>query len=154
MPKPSVAIDHEVAHESEQRQRALEASGVAVESVARPQKRRFSAAEKFRLVKKADECLASGKRGSLETMFREENIYSSLLSGWRLQLGAHGALGLDGRKAGRKPKLDAKDRRNAELAKRNVELERKLLLAEKVIALQKKAHEILGIALPNSDGEI
>lgn len=154
MPKPHVAPGREVAPESERRLRALGASGEAVESVAKRGKRRFSAAEKLRIVKKADACLASGERGAVEAMLRQENIYSSLLSAWRVQLGAHGATGLDARRPGRKPKLDAQGRRNAALEKRNAELERKLLLAEKIIALQKKAHEILGIALPSSDGEI
>lgn len=54
---------------------------------------------------------------------------------------------------GRKPKMDAKDRLNAQLLKRTAVLERKLHIAEAVIALQKKAHEILGIALPVLDDE-
>ena len=120
----------------------------------RPQSRRtFSAAEKLRIVKKADACLASGQRGALEAMLREEGIYSSLLSAWRVQLGAHGAVGLEARKPGRKPRLDAKDRCIAELTKRTTELERKLYVADAIIALQKKAHEIMGIALPALDGE-
>jgi len=131
-------------------------SGAAVETVpkqARP-RRTFTAAEKLRIVKKADACLASGKRGALEAMLRGEGIYSSLLSSWRAQLSSLGAAGL-ARKPGRRPKLDAKDRRIAELTKRNAQLERKLQVADAVIALQKKAHEILGIALPtlDSDGE-
>jgi transposase-like protein len=108
----------------------------------------FSAAEKLRIVKKADACLASGERGALEAMLREEGLYSSLLSTWRGQLGALGTAGLEPRKTGRKPKLDAKDRRNVELTKRNAVLERKLHIAEAIIGLQKKAHELLGIALP------
>ena len=153
MPKPSVVRDPEYAVESERRQRALGASGAAVETKPRRTRRVFSAAEKLRIVKKADACLASGERGALEGMLREEGIYSSLLSTWRGQLDAQGASGLEPRKTGRKPKLDAKDRRNAELLKRNAVLERKLHIAEAIIALQKKAHEILGIALPESDGE-
>jgi len=139
--------------ESEQRQRALGASGAAVETKPRRARRAFNAAEKLRIVRKADACLASGERGALEAMLREEGIYSSMLSTWRAQLGAQGTAGLEQRKLGRKPKLDAKDRRNAELARRNAVLERKLHIAEAIIALQKKAHEILGIALPESDGE-
>ncbi len=132
-------------------------SGAANETIPkqpRP-KRTFSAAEKLRIVKKADACLASGKRGALEAMLREEGIYSSHLASWRAQLAESGAAGLEGRKAGRKPKLDAKDRRIAELAKRNAQLERKLYVADALIALQKKAHEVLGIALPTlgDDGE-
>ena len=116
-------------------------------------KRTFSAAEKLRIVMKADACLASGQRGALEAMLREEGIYSSLLSTWRAQLGAHGTVGLEARKPGRKPRLDTNERRIAELTKRNGELEHKLHVADAIIALQKKAHEMMGIALPAFDGE-
>ena len=111
MPKPQVPV-RDNAPESEQHQRALGASGAAVETTPRRARRVFSAAEKLRIVKKADACLASGERGALEAMLREEGLYSSLLSTWRGQLGAQGTSGLEPRKVGRKPKLDAKDRRN------------------------------------------
>ncbi len=128
--------------------------GASVETVPKSGKKRsFSAAEKLRIVKEAEACLASGKRGALGAMLRREGIYSSLLTSWRTQLGAHGAAGLEARKPGRKPKLTAAERRNVELTKRNAELERKLHIANVLIALQKKAHEILGLALPESDGE-
>ena len=140
--------------ESEERQRELGASGAAVETTPRRTRRVFTAAEKLRIVRKADACIASGERGAVEAMLREEGLYSSLLSTWRGQLNARGAGGLEPRKVGRKAKLDPKDRRNAELMKRNAVLERKLHIAEAVIALQKKAHEILGIALPVHDDEI
>ncbi len=114
----------------------------------------FSAADKLRIVKKADACIASGERGALEAMLREEGLYSSALSTWRGQLGRQGAAGLEPRKAGRKPKLDAKDRLNAQLLKRTAILERELHIAKAIIDLQKKAHAILGIALPVLDEEI
>ena len=131
------------------------ANGAAVETVSKPPrtKRTFTAAEKLRIVKRADACVATGRRGAVEAMLREEGIYSSLLSAWREQLGARGVEGLSARKPGRKPKLDAKDRRNVELTKRNAELERKLHIAEAIISLQKKAHELLGIALPSLEDE-
>ena len=155
VPKPSPVPGREASPESERRERALGVSGASVETVPRRSrsKRTFSAAEKLRIVKKANACLAGGQRGALEAMLREEGIYSSLLSAWRSQLGAHGPAGVEARKPGRKPKLDAKDRRIAELTKRNAELERKLHVAEVIGALQKKAHEILRIALPTLDGE-
>lgn len=129
-------------------------SGASVETVPKSGKRRsFSAADKLRIVKEAERCLASGKRGALGAMLRGEGIYSSLLSSWRTQLGAHGAAGLTARRPGRKPKLTEAERRNVELTKRNAELERKLHIANVLIALQKKAHEILGLALPESDGD-
>ena len=153
MPKPAQVPVRKIEPESEARLRALGASGAAIETKPRRARRSFSAAEKLGIVKKADACLASGERGALEAMLREEGIYSSMLSTWRGQLGAQGTAGLEPRKMGRKPKLDAKDRRNTELTKRNAVLERKLHIAEAIIALQKKAHEILGIALPVTDGE-
>ena len=116
-------------------------------------RRVFSAADKLRIVKEAAACLASGERGAVEALLRREGIYSSLLSSWRMQLGIHGAGGLAARKPGRKPKLTAADRRNVELMKRNAELERKLHIANVLIGLQKKAHELLGLALPESDGD-
>lgn len=153
MPKPSLVPVRENELENDRRQRALGASGAAVETQPRRTRRVFTAAEKLRIVKKANACIASGERGALEAMLREEGIYSSMLSTWRGQLDAQGIGGLAPHKAGRKPKLDAKDRRNGELLKRNAALERKLHIAEAIIALQKKAHEILGIALPMTDGE-
>jgi hypothetical protein len=60
---------------------------------------------------------------------------------------------LSSRKPGRKAKLDDKDRQLLALTKRNAQLERKLHIANALIDLQKKAHEILGIALPEQDEE-
>jgi len=153
VPKLSKVLGREPTTEREQHQRALGVSGAALETEPRRTRRVFSAAEKLRIVKKANACVASGERGALEAMLRQEGIYSSLLSTWRGQLGAQGAAGLQPRKAGRKPKLDAKDLANAELVKRNAILERRLHVADVLLALQKKAHEILGIALPLTDGE-
>jgi transposase len=128
-------------------------SGTRLETVSKRPRRLFSAAAKLRIVKEADSCLASGKRGALEAMLRREGVYSSQLSTWRGQLGAHGAGGLATKKSGRKPKLTEAERRNVELTKRNAELERKLHVANVLIALQKKAHEVLGLVLPESDGD-
>ena len=70
---------------------------------------------------------------------------------WRKTLGLHGTEALAGRKPGRKPKLDAKDLRIAELEKRTAKLEAKLSLAGKLLDLQKKAASILGIDLASDD---
>jgi transposase len=125
-------------------------SGVSVETVPKRGKRRsFSAAEKLRIVRQAAACT---KRGEVEALLRREGLYSSHLTGWRKQLVLHGSEALAGRKPGRKPKLDAKDRRIAELEQRAARLEAKLSLAEKLIDLQKKVSAILGINLA-TDGE-
>ncbi len=153
MTKPTRVSGRDGAQESADPERSLGVSGAAVETVAKRPRRLFSAADKLRLVKEADACLASGERGSLEGLLRREGIYSSQLSSWREQLGAHGAAGLTAKKAGRKPKLFEAERLNVQLMKRNAELERKLHVANVLIALQKKAHEVLGLALPESDEE-
>lgn len=129
-------------------------SGAAVESIPPRVRRSFSASEKLRIVRAADACLASGERGAVEALLRREGIYSSLLSAWRVQLGAHGTKGLEARKPGRKPKLDAKDLRIAAQEKRIAQLERRMYIADALIELQKKAHILLGIALPESDASI
>lgn len=140
--------------ESKQRERDRAASGASVESVAKRLRRKFSAAEKLRIVKRADACIASGERGALEAMLREEGIYSSHLSAWRAQLATGASAGLAGGKPGRKPKRDAKDAQIEALLREKAALERKLHVANVLITLQKKAHELLGAALPEpSEGE-
>ena len=114
-------------------------------------RRRFSPSEKLRLVKAGEAAVASGERGALEALLRQEGIYSSHLSAWRQQLGARGTAGLEAQTPGRKPKRDEKDRQLAAATKEVAVLQRKLLVANALIALQKKAHEVLGLALPEPD---
>ena len=149
MPKPSHlrALNSESAPAASQVMAS--AGGASVESAPPQGKRRiFTAAEKLRIVRAAAACT---ERGSVEALLRREGIYSSLLASWRKQLGLHGADGLAGRKPGRKPKMDAKDRRIAELEKRAAKLEAKLALAGQLLELQKKAASILGINLASDE---
>ncbi|CAN99267.1 MULTISPECIES: transposase [Sorangium] len=145
MPKPSHlrAVDPTPAPAAQGA--AARPSGAAVESVPKPGKRRkFSAAEKLRIVREAAACTL---RRHIEALLRREGIYSSLLAAWRKQLALHGSEALAERKPGRKPKQDAKDRRIAELEERSARLEEKLAFAEKLIDLQKKVSAILGVNL-------
>jgi transposase len=152
VPKPTRVSTRDDSPEAG-RQHSAGVRGASLETVAKRRPRVFSAAEKLRIVKEADRCAASGKRGAVEAMLRREGLYSSLLSRWRTQFGAYGSEGLAVKKGGRKPKFTETERRNAELMKRNAELERKLHVANVLISLQKKAHELLGLALPESDGD-
>jgi transposase-like protein len=111
------------------------------ESVPSKTRRKFTASEKLRLVKAAEAALASGERGALEAMLREEGIYSSQLSAWRTQLGARGEAGLASRTPGRRPKLSAKDRELLAVIKQNEVLQRKLRIANALISLQKNHRE-------------
>jgi len=154
VPKPSPILESSTPpSEGDRKQRDLAESGASVESTPPKKRRRFSASEKLRRLKAAEAALASGERGALEALLRKEGIYSSHLSAWRQQLGARGATGLAPQKPGRKPKLDAKDRELLAMPKENAVLKRKLQIANGLVALQKKAHEILGIALPEFDEE-
>jgi transposase len=149
VPKPSHLRSINPTPAPASRDVAAQPSGVTVEVEPKPGTRRsFTAAEKLRIVREAAACT---QRGEIEALLRREGIYSSLLSAWRKQLELHGSEALAGRKPGRKPKFDAKDRRIAELEQRAARLEAKLSLAEKLIDLQKKVSAILGINLSNDE---
>jgi transposase len=96
-------------------------------------------------VKAAAAAVAGGERGALAELLRREGIYSSQLATWRGQFGADGEAGLAARRPGRKPKLDAKDRQLLAARKEVDALESRLRIANALIALQKKAHELLGL---------
>jgi len=101
------------------------------ELVQRPQRRRYSAAYKLRIVQEADACTAPGEVGAL---LRREGLYTSHLTYWRKQRDA-GALRELGRPRGPKP-ADRRDRELAELRERNERLEAELQKAQKVIEIQ------------------
>jgi len=153
VPKPFRDSARSGPPQDEHQPQGLDGGGATLETVGKRPRRVFSAADKLRIVKAADRCLAAGKRGDLGKLLRKEGLYSSLVSTWRTQLGDYGTAGLAAKKVGRKPKLTEAERHIAELTKRNAQLEKKLHVANVLIGLQKKAHELLGIALPESDGE-
>lgn len=126
----------------------------AHETVQPGTRRRFTIPEKLRLVKAAEAAIASGERGALEALLRKEGIYSSHLSTWRRQFAAGGEAGLTSRTPGRKPKLDVRGRELVAVAKENENLKRKLRIANALIGLQKKAHELLGLTLPEAPEEL
>ena len=154
VPKPSPVSGREGSPaEGERTQREPVVSGASLEVVPPKRRRRYSASEKLRLVRAAEAAVASGERGALEALLRREGIYSSHLSAWRQQLEARGTAGLSAQKPGRKAKLDEKDRQLLAVTKENTSLKRKLRVANALIGLQKKAHEVLSLALPELDEE-
>jgi transposase len=152
VPKPSPVSSRAAARVDGESQRES-APPAAHEAVQPGTRRQFSASEKLRLVKAAEVAVASGERGAIEALLRKEGIYSSHLSSWRRQLGSRGEAGLIPRKPGRKPKLDAKGRELLKVTKENENLKRKLRIANALIDLQKKAHELLGLTLPEAPEE-
>ena len=149
LPKPSRISGREIAPAQGERTRREPVVDSAPQETVQPgTRRRFTPAEKLRLVKAAATAIASGERGALESLLRKEGIYSSLLSTWRRQLAAGGAAGLTAGRPGRKPRLDASARALLAATKENDALKHKLRVATAIIALQKKAHEVLGLTLP------
>ena len=115
------------------------------ETVANPkletrQRRRFTMADRKRIV---DEAQACTKRGELSALLRREKIYSSQLNSWRKSLEAQGERGLENKKVGRKPIMDSKDREIQKLKDQNSRLSRQLQIKNDLLELQKKVISIL-----------
>lgn len=121
---------------------------VASKDNDRRRRRRWTAEDKKRILEQADACK---ERGELAALLRREGIYSQQLKTWRDQMRLKGEEGLERQKPGRKPSKDAKDRELEMLRKKARKLEKELLIAQKVIELQKKCSEVLGIALPGTE---
>jgi transposase-like protein len=148
LPKPSLRNSKQDLS-SDASPPASNATGTSAESTPLSGKRRtFTAAEKLRIV---SEAASVTERGGVGALLRREGIYSSHLGAWRAQLALSGSEGLGTRKRGPKPHGDAQTRRIAELEKQAARLTSRLALAEKLIALQKKVSEILGIDLGSAD---
>lgn len=111
----------------------------------RRQRRRFSAEDKARILAEADACAGRGQLGEL---LRREGIYSSHLTHWRQQLKREGLSGLAAKRPGPKSSTDEKDRVIERVQKENAMLQKELNIAKALIEMQKKAHEILELALP------
>jgi len=108
-------------------------------------RRRFPPEERRRILNGAAACT---NRGELAALLRRERLYSSQLATWRSLVEGEGEGGLKLKRAGRKPLKDAKERRIEQLEAEKAKLERKLLIAEKLIELQKKAQELLAAVQP------
>ena len=125
------------------------AVAVATEVVAKARRRRFTAAEKLRVVKEADGCSRPGELGAL---LRREGLYSSHLAAWRAARQRGELAGLTPRARGPKPKpVDPRDRKIAELERETRRLQARLERAEGLIAVQKKVAQILGIPLESDE---
>ena len=109
------------------------------ELVERPQRRRFSAEYKLRILREAEACTRPGEVGAL---LRREGLYTSHLSAWRKQRDA-GALEALGRARGRKP-ADRRDAEIAELRRRAERAEAELAKARRVIEVQGNVSALLG----------
>ena len=139
---------------SETASRSESGNGVAVPGrvpsagvPAKPQRRQFSADFKTRIVEEADACTQAGE---VTALLRREGVYSSHLANWRRQYRSGAATGLAQRRGpkGKDPVVVEKEALERKVAR----LQHRLQHAEKIIEVQKKLSELLGIPMPdNSD---
>jgi len=101
---------------------------------AKATRRRFTAAEKARILDAYDGASAIEKAA----LCRRERIYSSLLSNWRKQRDTGKPLA-----ARRGPKPDPESAEMTRLQKQNAALEQRLEKAEQVIDIQGKVYALL-----------
>jgi transposase-like protein len=117
------------------------------EVAATAKRRRFSGAEKRRILTEADRCTKPGELGAL---MRREGIYSSMLTNWRKKRGQAERDALAPKKRGPKPNaVLAETRRADQLERENARLRGKLDRAHIIIDVQKKLCTLLG--LPTAD---
>src|SRR2546426_10344345 len=130
---------------------AMETSGMTTESevVAKATRRRFTAAEKLRVLREADGCT---KPGDLGALLRREGLYSSHLAAWRAARQRGELAGLTPRRRGPRAKpVDPRDKKIAELERETRRLQARLERAEGLIEVQKKVSQLLGIPLASDE---
>lgn len=114
-----------------------------IEVLEKPQRRKFSAKYKAKILKEVE----AASKGERAAILRREGLYASHLHKWKQEV-AEGSL--EAKKRG--PKVNPYAEENRKLRAQNEKLEKKLLQANKIIEVQKKISEILGIDLdPNNE---
>lgn len=114
----------------------------------RPVRRRFSAAYKLTILREIDVAVEPGSVGAI---LRRERLYSSHLVDWR-RARDRGALEALARPQGR-PKPNPLARENERLQRENTRLSARLSTAERIIEIQGKVSELLGIPLAQSSDD-
>jgi transposase-like protein len=110
------------------------------EVLAKAQRRRFSAEYKLKVLRQY-EATPKGERGAF---LRREGLYSSHIDTWRKLVAGGQQNALAPKKRGRKAKVPV-DPELKRLQRENARLKAQLSRAEKVIEVQKKISEILGV---------
>ncbi len=115
------------------------------EVVAKPKRRCFTAAYRFRILEQAERCTEPGEVGRL---LRREGLYSSHLTAWR-KARREGALrGLSSKKRGAKPKANNPlEPQVRALEAKVAHLEKELHKAHTILDVQGKVAGLLGFSL-------
>jgi transposase len=120
-----------------------------VEVTAKAKRRWFSAQDKLRILRLAEETTEVGGVGAL---LRREGLYSSHLTEWRRARAAGELDGLAPKKRGRKPaERHPLEHEVAELKRALAKAESRAKRAEALVELQKKVAELLGNPFPKED---
>lgn len=109
------------------------------EVVAKAKRKRFTAAEKLRILREVEACRGSGEIGA---WLRREGVYSSYLTTWRKQRELGELDGLSPHKRGPKPNPEAIEL--AKLRREHERLQERMRRAELIIDVQKKVARMLG----------
>jgi transposase-like protein len=125
--------------------------GSPTEVVEKARRRRFTAAYKLEILKRAEACTETGQLGAL---LRREGLYSSHLTDWRAARERGELAGLAGQKRGPKEKPVVNDgARLRVLERENARLTVRAERAEALVELQKKVSELLS-KMSTSTGEV
>jgi transposase-like protein len=122
-------------------------------SPERPKRRSFTAEYKARIVREADELVASGVEGAIGELLRREGLYSSHLTTWRRERDLGMLAGLAPKKRGPKPRKNELADELAKMKRENERLQAELAKANTVIDVQRKVAALLGEAMPEPTEE-
>jgi len=114
----------------------------------RPKRRRFSAEYKLAVLREVD---AVTEEGEITAILRRERLYSSHLVDWR-RARDRGALAALARPSGR-PRPHPLAKEVDRLRRENARLTARLSTAERIIEIQGKVSELLGIPLARGEDE-
>jgi transposase len=125
------------------------ASSADPEVPAKPQRRRFSAEDKKRILEEAD---TTTGRGAIGALLRREGIYSSTLYGWRKERDAAVRHAFS-QKRGPQAKGNPLAGENEKLRRQNQRLQEELDKAHIMIDVQKKVARLLGHPITETRSE-
>jgi transposase len=107
---------------------------------AKPERRRFSAEDKKRILEEVDRATGHGGIGAV---LRREGIYSSTLHGWRKERDAAVRQAFS-QKGGPQPRRNPLTSENEKLRRQNQRLQEDLEKAHIIIDVQKEVAKLLG----------
>jgi transposase-like protein len=116
------------------------ASSPDPEVAAKPQRRKFSAEDKKRILEETDRAVGHGGVGAI---LRREGIYSSTLHGWRKERDSAAGKAFS-QKRGPQQQRNPLAAENDKLRRHNQRLQEELEKAHIIIYVQKKVAKLLG----------